>query len=697
MQTTTESDNEGPPSSSFVADLLGANEDVENISPNKFSELPTKSPTDCEITSPLKLLKSRGASPPKVQIVSDSSESLVSPRRISSPIRRFPVKPSAPSKAQITERTVSIDDVLRDNEGLTKAIEILEDGDSFNEELELDDNVGSLAGKTAVSEDQYMDDTMVSTFSEFSALPETAVFAKIGQTPSKHASMPPTPRRAQISTPATLRRPGRSPSPSSRSHRYTQSRDDSHTEHLMDFTEQFSGFSGHSQQTPRRQSRPALYKNTTMPDLSWASTPSNRHMSNLLDFDIPPAPTPRSLPSITPRELESLKSNFLSQISSLKASLSGKEAELQFLKTAVGDAEKRVGESLEQIREERDLKAQLAVEKEEWEKRSREMEAVLRNVKEEIMHGEKERDDLEGRLDESEGRRQAAEMMAQEAESKMASMKAGKPQPSSPGRSSPECACGGAGSPGGDAKAVEIAVEKVSRDLHTLYKDKHETKVSALKKSYEKRWDKKVRDLEIQVEELTRENEDLRRDMTMTRVDPRKNAEEMERQAAQESKLRNYEAELENLSEAIRGMKQDNYELRRHLDEERLEKGKLVTAVDEMIPLIAAYDEMISNVEATSMVTSPSKIARSLSQSSNPDMGFQRSITRSSGLRAPTGKSNMNPAESRIGRGGFGAPQTVKDRSGSGSGVPRPGSGMGYRSGIGSSIEKMGSYKGRGE
>jgi chromosome segregation ATPase len=149
-------------------------------------------------------------------------------------------------------------------------------------------------------------------------------------------------------------------------------------------------------------------------------------MSNLLDFDIPPAPTPRSMPSITPRELESLKSNFLSEISSLKASLSGKEAEIQSLKTAVGDAEKRVGESLEQVREERNLKDQLAAQKEEWEKRGREMEAVLRNVKEEIVHGEREREDLEGRLDEGERRREAAEMMAQEAESKMAAMKAGK-------------------------------------------------------------------------------------------------------------------------------------------------------------------------------------------------------------------------------------------------------------------------------
>ena len=173
------------------------------------------------------------------------------------------------------------------------------------------------------------------------------------------------------------------------------------------------------------------------------------------------------MPTITPRELETLKSNFLSEISSLKASLSGKEAEVQSLKTAVGDAEKRVGESMEQVREERNRKVQLAVETEEWEKRGREMEAVLRNVKEEIVHGERERENLEGRLEESERRREAAEMMAQEAESKMAGMKAGKSTPASEaGDGKPdECHCGG--------RSVELAVEKVSRELHTLYKENH--------------------------------------------------------------------------------------------------------------------------------------------------------------------------------------------------------------------------------
>ncbi|KAE8442265.1 hypothetical protein EG329_003525 [Mollisiaceae sp. DMI_Dod_QoI] len=693
MQTSTDSDSDGPPSSPFVANVSGSIDDCENLSPSKPSHLASKSPIDREQTSPLKVLKSRASPISKSQSPSPNQDSnpLRSPRKMSSPDKRFPVKPSSPAKQPspekrpaIVEQTMTIEDVLRDNEGLTKAIEILE-VESSELDHASDDTLTGMDHGLGHAEEPNMDDTMVSTFSNFSAVPDMTMFAKIGHSPTKLAGMGPIPRRAQMNTPATLRRPAqdRSPSPTPRGHRYAKSKDDGNTTNLiLDFTDQFNGFAGRAQYSPRKQSP---LKSTTLPDMLYASTPTvNRHnISNLLDFDIPPAPTPRSMPSITPRELESLKSNFLSEISSLKASLSGKDAEVQSLKTAVGDAEKRVGESLEQVREERGLKEQLAAEKEEWEKRGREMEAVLRNVKEEIVHGERERDQLEGRLEESERRRDAAEMMAQEAESKMAAMKAGKPSPTS-GTSetkSGECECGG--------RAVELAVEKVSRELHTLYKDKHETKVSALKKSYEKRWEKKVKELETKIEDLTRENEEIKlgRDTTMTKVEPKNHVEateDLEKQAARDAKTKEMEAELDGLSQVVKSVKYDNAELRKMLDEERVEKGKLVAALDEMIPLVAACDEMLSNQmeSSTPVQSSPSKIqAPSHSNIEN----LRGSISRVSGLRAP---GSMAQGESRIGRGG----------GRSGNTQTRPGSGLGYRSGIMSSIEKMGmgNHKGRG-
>lgn len=246
-------------------------------------------------------------------------------------------------------------------------------------------------------------------------------------------------------------------------------------------------------------------------------------------------------------------------------------------------------------------------------------------------------------------------------------------------------------------------MEKVSRELHTLYKEKHETKVSALKKSYERRWDKKVKELESQVENLSKENEELRlgRDTTMTKVEPRKPAEvteDLEKQAARDAKAKQLEAEMEGLNQEVKSVKQDNLDLRKMLDEERVEKSKLVQAVDEMIPLVAAFDEMLANMDAAPQVIaniSPQK----LSQPTTVE-NLRGSISRASGLRAPTSISGVTPGESRIGRGGFGAPAGhERTKSNSSQGIARPGSGMGVhsRSGIMSSIEKMGSYRGRGD
>jgi hypothetical protein len=697
-------DIEDVPSSPFVAnvsDHFGR----ENISPSKpIKQSPN--PIEKEATSIQKVLESSAS----ISMAGHSPAKLFShdrsPRKLSSPEKRFPVKVSLSSdcKSQAQERTISLGLGSRGSEGLAKAIEILEDEGSMleGEEIDelLDDTVLNADGDG--ERDNFADET---AFSTFSAVPDMTMFAKIGHSPTKYAAMGQTPRTLGRDTPHTMRKPRvndpqASPTPRRRGENPSTHNDSGNTTNLiLDFTEQFNNVSGYSQgdTSPTRRGRLSPTKNQTVPDLfaytQGARTPSpnksrqqpqspGSRMSNLLDFDIPPAPTPRSMPTITPRELESLKSAFLSEISSLKASLSGKEAEVLSLKAAVGDAEKRVGESMEQVREERNLKEQLAVEKEAWEKRGREMEAVLRNVKQEIVHGDREREALEGRLEESEKRREAAEIMAQEAESKMAGMRAGSSVTESNGD-------GTKSQTGSSSRDVEIAVEKVARELHTLYKSKHETKVAALKKSYESRWDKKVKDLEARLEDLSKENEELKvgRDATMSGVVPRLPGsditEELRKQAAKDAKTaKELEARLDGLTEELKSMKRDNNQLRHELDQERVEKGELVAACDELLALqeigLGNHPAITSGVE-----------------------NLRGSISRASGLRAPnfaSGSSNgtgAQPSESRIGRvdkSRSGSAQGV--RPGSGLGV-RPGSGLGMRSGIMSSIEKMGSYKGR--
>ncbi|CAI4215178.1 unnamed protein product [Parascedosporium putredinis] len=414
---------------------------------------------------------------------------------------------------------------------------------------------------------------------------------------------------------------------------------------------------------------------------------------NLIDFDIPPCQR-RAAFLASPRELESLKSNFLSEISGLKASLSGKEAEVHSLKTAVVDAERRAGQSMEQLREERSTREHLSAEKDGWEKRGREMESVLRKVKDEIVLNQREREELEIKLDESEKRREAAEMMAQEAESKIAGMKAGK------ATEERERAAAGDKTPitsSSTAKEVEIAVERVARELHALYKSKHETKVTALKKSYENRWEKRVRELEARIEELADDNDRLRlgRDATMTRVDPNQAAidEERKAQLAKDSaQIKELEAEIEKLEAVVSTVKVDNSELRRLLERERVEKGELVQVAEELMAMQQTFVAPTPARDSTAAVTTTTTLTKPAARGPAPSalrtpasnrhsmIEAPRSATKS-GLRAP---GSYAAAESRIGRSA--AHERTKS---SGLALPRP------RSGIMSSIEKMGNYRGR--
>lgn len=695
------------PSSPFIVNVLNDAQDenasprremapfdgIEKISPFKLAQSKADT-TRIESSSPLKMLKSRASLSLARAPVPERN-----PRKMSSPDKRFPVKvclPTTESRPVSREETVTPKDASKDT-GLQKAIQILEDEDSVLD-FGLGDTTLDPSDDTIISlpEEQepesFADET---AFSTFSAVPDMTMFARIGHSPAKSALMGQTPAR-RLATPATSHHiivddRDLSPTPRKGFVPGRNEEDNGNTTNLiLDFTEQFNGFTSQRQQSPARTNHmsPSRTASELFSFTHSARTPSpakfraqpqspTSRMSNLLDFDIPPAPTPRSMPSITPRELESLKSGFLSEISSLKASLSGKEAEVLSLKTAVGDAEKRVGECMESLREERDLKEQLTIEKEGWEKRGREMESVLRNVKEEILSAERDRESLEGRLAESEARREAAEMMAQEAESKMAGMRASCGPGSEHGINDKPTSTASTG------REVEIAVEKVARELHTLYKSKHETKVAALKKSYEGRWDRKVKDLEAKVDELLRENEDLRigNNATMSGVVPRVPAvdqtEELRAQATKDAQnAKELEARLDGLVEELRIMKHDNADLRLQLEQERVEKGDLVAACDELLQLQSV---------------APPEPAASNSGVEN----LRGSVSRASGLRPPSISSASAVGTPRQGHTSRLA-KAERSKIGSAQGV-RPGSGLGMRSGIMTSIEKMGSYKGRPE
>ncbi|KAM0552507.1 hypothetical protein ACHAPJ_007835 [Fusarium lateritium] len=664
VSVTSEIQNETSQGSSpFVSAVNDTTfSDQENRSPSKSRHSRILSGVTL---SPLKILSDQ-------QEARDGrpSERLVpgarSPRKVS-PEKRFPVKVSNPmdTPRATHERTMSLEDAVRQNEGLKRAIEIFEDEQSVLEDPDdMDVSTGTVninPQEMEVDESVCPDDTMVSTFSTFSAVPNLTMFAKLGQSPTKLSSMEALTPRANHKAEPT---PSRTPRPRSR-------HNSGNTTNLLDFTEQMR----FPQKTP---SRGGLSPSRTAPNV--AATPS-RGFANLIDFDIPPMPTPRSVPSITPRELESLKSNFLSEISSLKASLSGKEAEVQSLKAAVGDAEKRVGESQEQLREERITKEQLTAEKEGWENRGHEMESVLRKVKEEIVVSQREQEELEQKLEESEKRREAAEMLHQEAESKIAGMRAGKDTD----KSSPQKPQ----SPSDTNHEVEIAVERVARELHALYKSKHESKVTALKKSYESRWEKRVHELESKIEELAEENERLRvgRDATMTKVEPdTAEADERKAQAVRDSAaIKELNADIQRLEAVVQTVQLDNEQLRGMLEQERVEKGELVQLAEEMMSMQSFVSQTPKPQQQPQQPQSASRHPYERQHDREPEAKtpkrsadhFRSSVNRASGLRAPGS--------------GLRAPH---ERTKSAGGLPRPGGAA--RSGIMSSIEKMGNYRGRG-
>ncbi|KAK6840610.1 hypothetical protein PG995_016364 [Apiospora arundinis] len=662
---------------------------------------------------------------PAAKSVQNDTASQYSPAPRSSQHDATQDSPAAkpPQTDSVVRQEMTFEEALASNDGLKHAIKIFEDESTMLEDGEgFDDpDVTSMTvDDEHVDTDEVSashDDTMASTFSNFSVIPNLTTFAKLGTSPNKFGSLT-TPRPRDRYDPSTARAARRS-----------EQEHCGDTTSLLDFTEQMSAISAqYRPASPTKGARsrsPAKTNGHQHP----SATPK-RGEANLLDFDIPPMPTPRSIPTVTPRELESLKSAFLSEISSLKASLSGKEAEVTSLKTAVGDAEKRVGQTMEKLRETECLKESITEEKDSWEKRGRDMESVLRKVKSEIVHNQHERDELESKLDESEKRREAAEMMAQEAESKIASLRAGRSTPDvkSPDRSSDSRVAA--------AREAEN-MERVARELHALYKSKHETKVTALKKSYEARWEKKIRELERQIEELTNDNERLKlnRDATMTRVEfGQAVANETAELKAQSSKdaaqIKELGAEVQKLEAIVSSVKQDNHELIVLLERERVEKGELVQLAEEMMEMqhsfVAAnqakaeptpepqpepkFEEEVRRTPrpVRSSVPPPARTpakqtparsnsVRSMGASPAQKQAFRSSLTRPgpTGIRAPGSALPKSQTESRIGGLSHG---TTKSISG---GLPRPGSrpgsGLGARSGIMSSIEKMGNYRARGD
>ena len=577
------------------------------------------------------------------------------------------------------------------NEGMSTVLH----GDNTADDKENMDSNGEDDAMIDGSHD-HLDDTCLSTFS---AVPnvEMTTFAQLRQdspikamrpSPSSPARLSEAGRSVEPSTPNTARRQFRrsalidvgSPvgSPTPRRREYQDAGNPTRTPNLIDFMDQPSLF-------PRQRDsiQSSRYSPRRSPLRTVRESMRSPAKGSLVDFDISPAPTPRSIPAITPRELESLKSGFMSEISSLKATLSGREAEVSSLKQAIADAERRVGEAWEEVRNEAARKESLEMEQSEWQRRGQEMEDVLRSVKADIVEGEQERERLIKKVEEIEKSKERLEGHVVELESRLSAA-----QNSPTGEPGTHAGTQNTKTTEETAREVQEAVEKVARELHTLYKGKHETKVSALKKSYEARWEKRVRQAEDKLKAVNEENDRLKAQRSSTMPEgPDPNASMIARENDEhEAEKRVMEAQIKGLQEEMAAIKANSEQLRLELKTERAEKGELVAAVDEWLAMQQSQPQpqragSESHTPRDELSPEPTSATSEL-----PVENFKRSIGRSSGIRPPsTGSSGGEKKIPKIGVPTPGKPARGNSGGKSGIAVFTPG-----RSGIMGSIERMG-------
>ncbi|KAF2687123.1 hypothetical protein K458DRAFT_429090 [Lentithecium fluviatile CBS 122367] len=618
-----------------------------------------------------------------------------------------------PSKRQSSPHK---EPALRDNEGLTVAMKYMEETRSERHEErsttyhthngipELDD--------TGIEDTEFnpdgpelssldMDDTCFSAFSEMPGVDMTK-FAVLRNSPTRNGLLDQaTPRARAQMTPSTIRRTERTPSPTPRRSR----KENDTTNLLLDFTAQFEAFSTSRRGSPSRgrgsppksNTEPNLlsyYQNQRSPAKGGSShipsTPGHsRQLLNLLDFELPPPPTPRSVPTVTIRELESLKSNFQSQISSLTASLSGKEAQVESLVQAVSDAERRVGEAQEALRDERSTREYAEAQMIDWKKKGEEVQTLLQDVQSEMARNDSERENLLARLAEAERRAEEAESRSSELETKLIEAESKNVDmttminPEEDGKkiySEIEC-----------QTAVAEKVNEVARDLHSAYKAKHEKKIKALKDNYQKKADERCKELRVQIIRLERQVEEAekKRDDTFSKVLPADlskgqgkcdkcstvsaaspNPDNLKLLESQKSEIENLKAKTAGLQSELESLRSSHDALLQDLEAERVEKGELVAAAEQMLVMCGAQMEELQQEEfrksqARSSSSGPSK---STSAPPQPDTAM-----RSTGfLAGGSVSSSSNRPGSALGGGRPGSALSERGGNGGSSGIGKP-------------------------
>jgi chromosome segregation ATPase len=324
------------------------------------------------------------------------------------------------------------------------------------------------------------------------------------------------------------------------------------------------------------------------------------------------------------------------------------------------------------------------------ERRSREMEEVLREVKQNAFVEEREREKLRRQAEEAEHDKEEAEVKILELNASLDTLRSDRL--ASPVKTGPA-------TPGASLNvdlAVKNATESVARELHALYKSKHERKVADLKVSYEKRWVKQVEQLQEEVKASQDEVVKLQteKEATMSGVIPGQ-SEAMSRMEGQIDELRRWneqinaqkkvlEAEGAGLKSQVGTLSAETEALRQNLQQERVEKGDLVAQIDEFLTL-KAEEEEIAAERARTQAALQQPVSPPRSEDGNSNRPHSATSSQSPSKRTSTGGESGALKTSRP------RPMSMlqKPTAGKFSNIPGPGSGLKVPP------SKLGGYSGR--
>lgn len=298
--------------------------------------------------------------------------------------------------------------------------------------------------------------------------------------------------------------------------------------------------------------------------------------------------TPGSKPSITQQEFETVKTSYEFEISALKKS---RDTEINSLREKLLGAEKREAETMEFMQQELESRMKIEGDRDEWRRRTGGLQAEMDSILLDAFEKDRREKELTDKVTEVEGANQKLQERVSSLEKELSATRKSL-QSAESSLKLADNSHSGITQEDVD-KQVGDAVTKVAADLHVVYKEKHETKVAALKKSYASRWEKRIKEIETKLNAAMEENTQLKMSQVETKpptenqsswtpADEEKMTQERDKLSEEKQAL---ETRVDELSRELTNINGHVESLQLELKTERMEKDELVATVEEWLAI----------------------------------------------------------------------------------------------------------------